>query len=75
MLSVSACVFLLQLAGEMARAARSASSPAHGEQAAAQVFDEHLDTAVAIGWANTERFCMMNFAQVWRTTSHSEPIP
>lgn len=48
-------------------AAASASAQAGGraaaEKAANEAFEANLDTVVAMGWANVERYCLDNFVQ------------
>lgn len=55
----------MQLASGMAAAAKSAAGggKAAADAAAAAAFDASLDVAVAIGWANVERFCHDNFVR------------
>lgn len=38
-----------------------------------QAFDANLDVAVALGWANNERFCLENFAAVSSTLVSLNP--
>ena len=60
---------LTQVASAMAAAAQGAGSSggkAAAERAANDVFEANLDTVVAMGWANVERYCLDNFRKVRR---------
>ena len=47
-----------------AQGAGSSGGKAAAERAANDVFEANLDTVVAMGWANVERYCLDNFRKV-----------